>query len=206
MSNWPKVPDISSYDLPTIQNVDCAKKTLSRVYHHTQNRAMGMLTAHRGHLTAAENHARNASLKEDIRKHGFGFMPVKGTYTENKGTPHERQVHEESFLVTGPHGDDHGRMKGFLKKHGEKYDQDSVLYKPHHEEDAYLIGTNHSEFPGYGKTHHLGKFHPNRAAEFKSVLRKGKSFSFENAALITDYKLEFQNPLSFFNRVPHDFI
>ena len=51
-----------------------------------------------------------------------------------------RPVDEHSYLVIGKKGKDGGALKGFLKKHGEKYGQDSVLHKSHDSNEAHLHG------------------------------------------------------------------
>jgi len=91
--------------------------SLSRVYLHTQNRNVGIITAHRGENSALENAAKTANLKADIRQHGLGFIPIKCRYIEDKGLPTEKRMHDKSFLVT-THPNDNGLLKGFLEKHG----------------------------------------------------------------------------------------
>lgn len=172
---------------------------LGRVYAHTKGRNIGMISASRGHLTAEENKKRNQELAGDIRKAGYGYVNVRGRYVENHGKPDARNVDEHSFLVIGKQGNDAGELKGFLKKHGEKYDQDSILHKAHDSENAKLHGTNESGWPGKDKEHDVGKWHPNRTPEFHSVMKKGKTFAFEDNNLIVE-KLEFLNDKGFFSR------
>ena len=85
------------------------------------------------------NRGRNRQLQTEIRQAGFGYLRVQGSWPENEGTPEERQVVEESFLVIGSEGDDSGNLKGFLKKAGAKYQQDAVIFKPWNTTTAYLI-------------------------------------------------------------------
>lgn len=170
--------------------------SLGRVHQHTQGRNIGMITAHRNEHTAQENKERNKNLEHDIRKHGYGFVKVKGRYIENHGTPQAKPVDEHSYLVVGKKGHDNGALKGFLKKHGEKYGQDSVLHKAHNESDAKLHGTREGGWPGKGKSESVGKWHPNRAGEFHSVM-KGKTFAFES--------VQFLNPPSFSSRGETEF-
>lgn len=152
---------------------------LSRVLQHTKERNIGMITAHRGSHTPEENKERNEQLKADISKHGYGYKHVKGTYVENYGKPDAKPVEEHSFLVIGKKGHDSGALKGFLKKHGAKYDQDSVLHKSHDNENAHLVGTNETGYPGKDKEESVGKFHPDKASEFYSKM-KGKNYTFES--------------------------
>ena len=160
--------------------------SIGRVYQHTQGRNIGMITAHRNENTAEENKQRNKELEHHIRKAGYGYVKVKGRYIENHGTEHAKPVDEHSYLVVGKKGEDHGQLKSFLKKHGEHYGQDSVLHKAHNEEHAKLHGTREGGFPGKGKEHDVGTFHPNRASEFHTAMKGGKkTFAFESVIFLT---------------------
>jgi hypothetical protein len=73
----------------------------------------------------------------------LGYIRVRGSSVENPGTPEEKQVKtEHSYLVLGRKGNDDCRMKGFLRKHGEKHVQSNVLYKAHDKPNAVWIGTS----------------------------------------------------------------
>lgn len=171
--------------------------SLSRVHAHTQGRNIGMITAHRGENTPEENNKRNAELETSIRKAGYGFVKVKGRYIENHGTPEAKPVDEKSYLVVGKEGDDKGHLLSFLKKHGQKYGQDSVLHKPHDSEDAHLHGTREGGYPGMGKKESVGKWHPNRTPEFHTAMRGNRTFAFES--------IQYVNPVSFFSRKETEF-
>jgi hypothetical protein len=172
------------------------ESSLSRVHAHTENRNIGMITAHRGENTAEENTTKNKELEHHIRKAGYGFIKVKGRYIENHGTEHARAVDENSYLVVGKKGNDSGHLLHFLRKHGEKYGQDSVLHKGAEDNTAKLHGTKEGGWPGKGKTHDVGKFHANRAGEFHTAMRGHRSFEFSE----TIQSFEFVRPISFFQR------
>lgn len=194
--------------MQSFQNFILNERSLNRVIDHTHGRNIGMITAHRGEHTAEENHKRNKELEHDIRKAGHGFIHVKGRYVENHGTPQAKHVDEHSYMVIGKKGDDGGHLKSFLKKHGEKYGQDSVLHKGHDEEHATLHGTKEGGWPGHGKTHNVGKFHPNRAGEFHSVMRgKGnRTFAFNESEIpLHVEEIQFLNPVGFYNREETEF-
>ena len=200
---------------------ESARRSMSRVASHVANRHVGMLTAFRSGLSAEENNKRNADLKADFKSNGIHYIPVRGRYTEGYGTAKEKPSSDErSFMVLGKEGEDNDRIKNFLVKHGKKYGQDSVLYKHPAEKTARLIGTREDGFPGMGKEHDVGEFHPDRAAEFHSVLTRGggnkkpgqtpakrKVFSFGEEAIGTYideegnlYECLFVNEISFFSR------
>ena len=159
------------------------ESSLSRVYQHTQDRNIGLITAHRKEFTPEENKTRNSQLKNDIHKAGFGHVHVRGSYIENKGAPQEKKVDEHSFLVIGKKGNDSGNLKGFLQKHGEKYGQDSIFHKEHNETRGNLIGTPHSEkaFPAYHEHHDVGVFHPSKIGDYHSTMRGKRSFTFDRS-------------------------
>ena len=168
------------------------ESSIGRVLQHTKGRNIGAITAHRGEYDSAENVRRNKKLEADIRKHGFGFVHVKGRYIENHGTPDATAVDEHSYLIMGHKGEDGGKLKSFLKKHGEKYEQDSVLHKSHDEDEAHLIGTKEGGYPGKGKTESVGKWHPTTMTQFHSVLRKNRGFEFRKEDIDTiEFKFYF---------------
>lgn len=175
--------------------------SLSRVESHTQDRNIGMITAHRGGNVEQDdrerNNKNNKRLAADIRSEGLGFIKVKGRYIEGHGTTEATPVDEHSFLVVGKKGNDKGHLLDFLKRHGEKYGQDSILHKSHDSTDAVLHGTNETGYPGKGKTQEVGEFHPNRAGEFHSMLKGNRSFAFES--------VEFLRPFSFSVRGDSEF-
>lgn len=137
---------------------------LSRILTHINERNIGFVTAFRGGSAGvlSQNRARNRELQTEIRKAGFGFLKLTGSWPENEGTPEEEQVVEESFLVIGTDGDDKGQLRGFLKKAGAKYQQDAVIYKPWNTTTAYLMFmSNPSQLQSIGtfslSPQHIGK-------------------------------------------------
>src|ERR1700728_846329 len=75
--------------------------SLGRIYHHIQNREIGILSACRGKYKISENNKRTNQLKSDIVAAHFGFMNITGSYIEDAGTPKENKVTERSFFVIG---------------------------------------------------------------------------------------------------------
>lgn len=153
--------------------------SLSRIYQHSTESNIGMLTAYRGQYSVKQNEDRNSKLKSDILSMGFGYVPVVGHYIENPGTPNEQKVKEQSFLVISS-ANDSGKLKNFLKRAGEKYDQDSVLYKDSSNEEAVLIGTASGRWPGLGQEEKIGKWHPNRIGTYYSQMKGHRTFTFES--------------------------
>ena len=159
--------------------------SISRLWKHTQERNIGIVTAFRGRYTKQENLKRNAQLRNDIRAAGYGFYTIEGHYIEGYGSEASKDVKEQSFLVIGDKGDDSGRLKGFLKKAGAKYNQDSIFYKKF-DDTAVLIGTQSKDedgnavtYPGKNTEFTVGKFQPMKMGQFYSKMR-GKPFVFES--------------------------
>jgi hypothetical protein len=133
------------------------------------------------------NKARNVELEKTLKSWVANYEPgnqvsyrkVRGRFVENQGTPEAKNVDEHSFLVIGKKGSDQSRqgsdksLKALLRTQGEKYDQDSILHKPHNSDEAFLVGTNKSKSPGLGRHVNVGKFRANRTPMFHSVLAGG---------------------------------
>jgi hypothetical protein len=165
-------------DSTKISVSEAASHSLARVHQHSKDREIGFITAHRGEHSAEKNNHLNSELAHDIRKAGYGHIPIRGQYIENKGTPHERKVTERSFMVIGNHKGKHTGLKKFLTKHGEKYGQESIVHKAHDSENAHLHMTGG---PDKGQAHDIGKFHANKTSEYHSAMKGGKkSFTFTN--------------------------
>ena len=180
MQTFQEYQEQQAYDALT--PAELQEASLSRVMKHTQERPIAIITAFRGDFARKENDARNRKLMTDIRGAGYGAIKVQGKYVEGFGTPEARDGDgmEISYVVVGNQGDSSGNLKGFAKKVGKKYDQDSVLYKDAGDDQlAILIGTNGTAWPGMNKEVELGKWHPNRVPEFYSKMRGG-TFAFES--------------------------
>ena len=138
-----------------------------------RNRSVGIISACRGHLSPEENEARSASLENDLTSAGLHHVRANGTYIENFGKPNATPVKERSFITMNPtRGNDGGFVFDTLNKLGKKYDQDSVLHKPHNSESADLVGTNETGFPGLGKHEPVGHVSPGDGEFYTELERK----------------------------------
>jgi hypothetical protein len=174
------------------------ESSLSRVMQHTKERNIGMITAFRSENTKQENLKLNKELESDIRKLGYGLIRVKGRYIENYGTENATPVDENSFLVVGDKGDDKDKLLKQLQVLGKKYKQDSILHKSYGDKKASLYGTKEGGWPGLGKKHETGEWHPDRAGEFHTLMRGGKKkFAFES--------FQYTTPPSYFSRYEVEF-
>lgn len=135
------------------------ESSLSRVYRQMLKHDSGTITAFRyardcgdgEKYTKKENMQRNKALLAKLQSLRYGVTSVKGKYIENYGSADAREVGENVFLVVDIN--DKGTLEKDLRKLGEEFDQDSILFIPQGAEEGRLIGTNHCEngYPGYGK-------------------------------------------------------
>ena len=140
-----------------------------------------MISASRGDKSKEENAENTSRLKDAIRQHGYGHIITKGVYPE-EGTG--RTGYEHSYLVIGNKGhEDSEKLKSFLTQQGARFEQDSVLHKPHDTPNASLIGTGKSDWIKKGESKDAGTWHPDRVGEFHSKLHNQKSFAFESFTL-----------------------
>jgi len=178
------------------------ESSLARIKQHVLNRNIGIITANRGESSAEENLTKNRNLEKDIRKAGHGFIHVKGRYIENRGTPKEKTVDSEhSYIVVGNKGDDRGALRGFLLHHGQKYGQESTLYKPHNSTTAKFLHTkaDPSKHINVGDEEDIGHFHPEKIGDYHSSLlhKKKGSFSFAEDVVLEYKFLVNKTPITF---------
>lgn len=155
------------------------ESSLSRIWQHSQDSNMGMITAYRGEFDIKQNEKRNKELTANIRDEGFGYIPVTGFYIENQGQEDEKKVQEKSFVVISS-PDDGGRLRNFLIRMGIKYNQDSVLYKDHASDKAKLIGTTAGRWPGKNVEVEVGKFTAQKIGQFYTKMKGHRTFVFES--------------------------
>jgi hypothetical protein len=199
-------PVRSVFDMPA----DMYEASLERVYHHTKNSSLVILCVFRStdERKPEENEAAHAQLIKMVGEHGFGCGHIKGRYIENRGQPDERAVVEKFLLVSaGADPRTHERLIAMAKHLGRHFDQESVLFKPHDDENAYLLGTTKRGFvdPPFGETKLVGEFHPNKVGDYMTMLRRhhrgGLTSAFgESIAPEDSMKVVFLRQRSFFSR------
>jgi hypothetical protein len=182
-------------DLITIiESQDLVEVKLARVWKHatSKKRPVAILTAFRGEFDTKTNIKRNKQMASEIRSAGYGYFFVDGQFIENQGTPEEVKVKEDSIFVVGKENDS-GNLKSLIKKLGNKYNQDAVLYKPEATDVAMLIFKDGSE-------DNIGKFKVKSAADFLTMLKKGKgSFVFEDIRTNPNYFTRYWEGRKSFN-------
>lgn len=169
------------------------ESSLSRLYNHILKYETAIMTGNRDdpnnltHCTKnsvgkIDNKRRNKELRAILLEKNYGITKVLGSYIEDFDTPKAIEVSEDSIFVVNLHNDsDFFDTISFL---GERFCQDSVLIIPKGGKNAYLLGTNNAEWPGYGEKEFVGSLDfGDEKKQFKTRVR-GRPFAFaENANL-----------------------
>lgn len=165
---------------------------LARLAQHMENHDCGTITAFRSkegcaqqddkEYTLQDNLKRNKQLLANLQSMGYGVTSVKGAYIENYKTPDAKEVTENVFFVVDLKDD--GKIEQSLRKLGEQYEQDSILFIPKGGKGSELIGTNHCEnsYPGYGKKISFNDRKLGGKGEFMTKV-SGRPFVFESNLL-----------------------
>ena len=142
---------------------EAASRSLSRLHGHLQaGHMVGFISASRGNLSPAENNKRTKELHKSLKGHGYTPVPVKGEYIEDHNGE-KKKVKEKTFMIhsgqlpriPGRPATDHAKVLRDLKKHGEKFGQDTVLTvsKKH---GSVFHGTGKSDWVPKGKRARIG--------------------------------------------------
>ena len=153
------------------------EKSMSRMLQHIQGHDTAFVTAYRNnptdftkcmpsHSQNPDNKERNKELKSSLFENGYGITSVMGSYIEGFKTKAAKEVKEHSFFVVNLKDDEDFRDEIF--KLSEFYCQDSFLFVNKGGQEAFLVGTNKDDFPGYGKEALQGPFVGGEEAEFMS--------------------------------------
>jgi hypothetical protein len=156
-------------------------RSISRAIQHFQNRNVGMISPNRQDRTRDENKRAHEGLKKDIKSAGFGYVKAKGTYPEKQEDGTIAQAEEPTFLITAP-PEKKKQLHSFLMKHGAKYNQDTIFFKGHDEDEASLHTTvqrTPNDSP-VGSSFSVGKFHPNKLSDYMTKLKGDRKFTFES--------------------------
>ena len=167
-------------------NTYLQESSLSRLWRHNEKHDCGAMTAFRNasdcgegeRYTNADNKQRNKSLLAKLKTKGYGVTTLKGRYPEGGKTSTEVSY----FIVDLQDG---GSLEQDMKKLGEEFDQDSVLYVPKGSiqgvDKAYLIGTNRCEnnWLGYHKTEVFNRGRMGYDSPIYTSYVNGRPFIFE---------------------------
>lgn len=148
--------------------------SLSRVFQHINaDYPVAILTAFRGGKeNYQENIRRNKQLASKLQNKGYGYFFVDGFWIENKDTPEEEHVQEDSIFVIGKDVNE-DKFKSDIVSFGAEYNQDGVLIRT-------SAGINIYDKQGKVLTT-IGDFKANKIGELYTKLRKNKgTFVFES--------------------------
>ncbi len=122
------------------------------------------------------NKLRNRDLKAVLLRAGCGITLVQGSFVENFEQPEAVEVREDSLFVVNLK--DRADFLDIIRSLGERYCQDSVLYIPRGGRGSRLVGTNRSEYPGYGNDISVGDLRLGSKSEFMTRVG-GRPFVFK---------------------------
>jgi hypothetical protein len=122
----------------------------------------------------------NKHLKATLMFLGYGVIGIKGAYVEFFLSNKLIEVKEDSYFVVNISNDP--LFIKNIKKLGEVFCQDSVLIIECGGNHSYLVGTNKSNFPGYGEVISVGTFNP--ATESDLTGFGSQTFSLETLSSI----------------------
>lgn len=181
---------------------------LARIWEHMEKHDVGIVTASRyarecslgQPYTKKENQQRNKSLLSKLKNKRYGVTSAKGSFIENEKSKNPIEVGEKVFFVVDQQ--DTGGLLKDLKKLGEEFEQDSILYIPKAKAKAELHGTNHCKTNElkYGEVSVFEKRTLGTKGKFFTRV-KGRPFVFESES-VEDHIL----PEGFFGRMGCDVI
>jgi hypothetical protein len=145
---------------------------LGRVLQHAEgNKPFAIFTAFRSEKSREENVRNNKEVAYILRAKGYGYFYLDGFWIENKDTPEEVHVSEDSIFVIGD-PDKEQELINLVVALGREYNQDAVLIKT--SEGVHLYNKAGT------KIANLGEFKPNKIGDNYSKLRgRDETFVFE---------------------------
>jgi len=150
---------------------------LSQLLYYMERHDTGTISAFRSKFTRRQNQQRNRRLLAQLFVKGYIVISVDGIYVENFGTDRAVEVAEDTFFVVD--SKDEGHLERDLRGLGKLYDQDSILFIPKPGNEAYLWGTNHTGYPGYGNVKKYSTRHMGKVNTFMTK-KRGRPFFFES--------------------------
>lgn len=161
-----------------LRNYDCATITAFRemVKDTTDGTLPNVLEYEGKEIPMSTKKAWNRDLKAALLKLGYGVTKIKGRYKEDGW---DSASDEESYFVVNLTDDP--EFIGNISALGEGYNQDSVMIKEKGSDNAYLLGTNGADWPGFDQTFDIGKLEVNVPLDYigASSIIKNKAFAFK---------------------------
>lgn len=151
------------------QGINLNEASLNRIYQHIRKEnvdSWAILTSWRDENTQKQNENDFKELKSLVRSKGYGFIEIEGVGQEEDDEGGIKQVKEPSLFIPDITYEDAQELS-------DKFNQWGYVYSgPEIEKgEIALISKQGIDY--------LGKFHPNKIAQFFSKV-KGRSFTFES--------------------------
>lgn len=147
-------------------------------------------------FTITDKKYYNKQLQAALLHYGYGVTKVRGRWHEELSSDNNQTEDEESFFVVNLPRKDGNVDKNFYQhifELSEKAKQDAFTYSPMGTTKGYVIGTNNSSWPGYGKIVELGNFMKNITAQAMTLVgNKGFSFIDDGGEYIENQPNTFQ--------------
>jgi hypothetical protein len=176
------------------------ESSLSKIYQHLNNHDCAIISAFRNEMrdcingggdgrevSKDENMIRNIELKQTLIALNYGVTKVDGTWLDDEGI----RLNEKSLFVVNIKNKDNFITD--LIRLGEMFCQDAVMIMEKGGDKIYLVGTNNSDNPGYGKKVELGSIEYNIDRPLMTKI-KNQSFSIKES-LETYDKLQYTSKL-----------
>lgn len=156
------------------------ESSLSRLYKHMQEHDAGTITAYRSEYTHKENQQRNRSLLAKLADKRYQITSVKGSYIENMGMGPDKEVEVGEHVYFVVDAEDTGKLEETLRKLGEEFGQDSIMFIPKGGAEGVLWGTSKKDglFLKYGESLKLSNAVWGKRGEFMTKIR-GRPFYFK---------------------------
>lgn len=129
--------------------------------------------------TKRENEGRNRILLSKLRSK-YNITKVKGAFIENYGSARAKEVGEAVFFVVD--NVERGNLEKVLRKLGQEFNQDSIMFIPKGTNKGVLWGTKKDEFsnkdaPKFGSKDVFSKAVWGKEGQFMTKVR-GRPFLF----------------------------
>lgn len=156
-----------------------SEASLGRLWQHfTRGEPMVIISADRSERTKSENKSCFEKLKQNIRLAKFGYVKVKGGYTETDAEGNKHDVDDENSCVIFGTPETEKRLFVLGLRLGKAYNQECFLWVGN-DNIAYWVYTINDDVRNIriGEKVRLGEFHTKKIGQYFSKIGK-KQFSF----------------------------
>ena len=151
---------------------------LSRLRSKIDVANIGILSAYRNDESLSTNKANSNKLQRTLRNEGYDITRITGSYIEHYGKDDAVEVVEESWFIA-ENEKTKGKLLTTLIREGNKYNQDSIFFKPLNK-TGYLLGISErpNAFPSFKSHKDVGVPAFGDEGEFFSRIRN-RPFTFK---------------------------